>query len=451
MKLVNPKSVRVHTAAYLSVASVLSFAAAFLVYLRYDIAALTVVAIALAIYPILAFQDRIAFDGRRIRRTGIIWRLFRRMIGQRRSLRPRAVVHVETETLRSLRRGANVTYLYRTSLYASDLSFTIGSGRGYREMIAAILPLIPEGCLDIRSIELRDHLAQPEDVAQLISELELPASDVLDPQSILSKNKSVSPISHEPDREDIERSEALRSLGNKLRAAGRLTQAIEAFRRALLVTPRDGVLLYEFARCLQSFAAVRRDPKAERKFHAMLRLAERRSGCDAELLTRIGETYFSVGAWKRAENALRRASDFERAGFRIFRGLGELALRDGKIAHAINHFARSAELAGPRPLSRWARSEAEYLRRLNNDDEYMSLEISRINLFDNLDGARRTAFKVVLFGLVILCAGLIAGQSILTNAGWAVSGISIIVCASSSVLRHLFASRIPFELIDKER
>jgi tetratricopeptide (TPR) repeat protein len=451
VSLSKPSSVRVHSAAYLSAAGIFSFAAAFLLFLGYDIASLIVVAAGLASYPILAFQDRILFDGKRIRRTGIVWRLFRRSIGQRSSIRPRAVIHVETETLRSVRRGSNITYLYRTSLYASDLSFTIGSGRGYREMIAAVLPLIPEGCLDIRSIELRDHLTDPVDVAHLINEFDLPSSEVLDPQSILSKSKGVQPMSQEPGHEDLERSRALRSVGNKLRAAGRLLQSIEAFRRALLVTPKNGELLYEFARCLQSFAATRRDAKAERKFQAMLRLAERHSGGDADLLTRIGETYFSVGSWKRAENALRRAAESERAGFRIFRGLGELALRDGKIAHAINHFARSADLAGPRPLSKWARSEAEYLRRLNNDDEYMELEISRMNLFDNLDGARRTAFRIVLFGLAILFVGLIAGQPILTNAGWAVTGISIVVWVSSTALRQAFASRLPFDLIDKER
>jgi hypothetical protein len=81
----------------------------------------------------------------------------------------------------------------------------------------------------------------------------------------------------------------------------------------------------------------------------------------------------------------------------------------------------------------------------------MELEISRMNLFDNLDGARRTAFRIVLFGLAILFVGLIAGQPILTNAGWAVTGISIVVWVSSTALRQAFASRLPFDLIDKER
>jgi hypothetical protein len=50
-----------------------------------------------------------------------------------------------------------------------------------------------------------------------------------------------------------------------------------------------------------------------------------------------------------------------------------------------------------------------------------------------------------------LFVGLIAGQPILTNAGWAVTGISIVVWVSSTALRQAFASRLPFDLIDQER
>src|SRR5262249_14473564 len=140
---------------------------------------------------------------------------------------------------------------------------------------------------------------------------------------------------------DTQKAEELRTVANQLRTNGKLVQSLEAFRRALRLMPENGRLIYEFARCLQSLAAAKRDPWLERKSAAMLRLAERHSGADGDLLTRLGETYFSLGAWRGAERVFRKAVDSETAGYRIFRGLGELAMRDGKMAHAINYFARS--------------------------------------------------------------------------------------------------------------
>ena len=50
----------------------------------------------------------------------------------------------------------------------------------------------------------------------------------------------------------------------------------------------------------------------------------------------------------------KKAVDQGAKGHRTFRGLGELALRDGKIADAINYFAESAQVAKPSQVSRWA-------------------------------------------------------------------------------------------------
>ena len=119
------------------------------------------------------------------------------------------------------------------------------------------------------------------------------------------------------------------------------------------------------------------------------------------------------------------------------------------MAHAVNHFSDAAGLTLSSPLRRWAKAEAEYLRRLNNDEEYMELEISRISLFDNLVGVRRTSLRIFAFGIGLIAAGMTFSY-ILTNVGWAVSGLSLSVWTVTSLLRHMFASRIPFELLDKE-
>lgn len=443
-------SVRAQTSAYLTAAANGSFLSAYLLYAGYDLFAFLTGMLSVICYPLLAFTDRITFDGKRLGRTGLAWRLWMIATGQTRKLKPRSVVHVETEALRAFRRGSNVTYLYRTSLFGDDISFRFGSGRGYREMIKAVLPLVPEGCLDVRSAELRDHLTDASAALKQARTLKIPGSDVLDTGAILSKGDRRFSTVVSPGDEEIRRSNELRSVANQLRANGRLLQALEAFRRALRLTPNNGRLLYEFGRCLQSLASARGDKRLDRKSLAMLRLAELRSGGDINLLSRLGETYFSIGAWRRAESVFKKAVDRGAKGYRIFRGLGELALRDGKIAHAINYFAQSAEVAKPFRMSRWALAETEYLRRLNEDDEYMELELGRINLFDTFDGARRTSLKVFCFGLLVIVIGLTSGVVVVTEAGWAVAGVALFINLASAVLKQTFASRIPFDLIDKE-
>ena len=439
------------TRSYLSAFAAGLFLSGYLLYIGYESAALFPGVLSLLFYPALALQDRIVFDGKRLSRSGLLWRLQRLATGQRYTVKPRAIVHVETEALRALRRGPNVTYLYRTSFFGSDVSFSIGTGRGYREMIVSVLPLIPDGCLDVRSLELRDHLRDFSLVNARARAMQIPGSDVLDTGEIFAKTeRSVTSEQRVAGRDETKKAEELRNLANQLRANGRLLQALEAFRRAVHIMPANGRLIYEVARCLQSLAAAKRDAKLEHRAQAMLRLAERRSANDTDLLGRLGETYFSFGAWHRAENVFKRAAETGSAGYRIFRGLGELALRDGKIAHAIHHFSRSAEAARHGPLFRWAKSEAEYLRRLNDDEEYMELEISRINLYDTFDSVRSTSIKIFCFGLLVLISGLLGNIGLVTEIGWAVSGVALVIGLVSAILKQTFAARIPFSLLDKD-
>lgn len=445
-------SVRARTNAYLSSAAAGSFVSAFLLYIDYDMAALVSAGLSAVSFPVLAFSDRVVFDGKRIYRTGIFWPLFSFLMKNRSRVKPKQIVHVETEALRTFRRGANVTYLYRTTFQTEDVSFRIGSGRGYRAMLSNVLPLVSESCLDLRSVELRDHFQEPADINAHARSLQIPRSDVLDAASIFNKKGR----RHRPDVHagfdeiDTKKADELREVANQLRTTGKLLQALEAFRRALRLTPGNGRLIYEFARCLQSLAASQKDAGLERKAHAMMRLAERRSAGDGDLLSRLGETYFSLGAWRRAEAVFKKAADSGHSSYRVLRGLGELALRDGKIAHAINHFSDAARFAQSSPLLRWAKAEAEYLRRLNEDDEYMDIEIGRISLFDTFEGARRTTLRVFGFGLGVILAGLITSADLITNIGWAVSGVSLAIWIAASITRHAFSSRIPFELLDKE-
>ena len=107
--------------------------------------------------------------------------------GRRSKVKPKDIIHVETEAMRSIRRGQNISYLFATTFHAREQSFEIGSGRGFRQFLKAVLPLISESCLDVRSIELRDHLKTRSEVAARARELHIPGSDVLDAALMLAK------------------------------------------------------------------------------------------------------------------------------------------------------------------------------------------------------------------------------------------------------------------------
>lgn len=181
----------------------------------------------------------------------------------------------------------------------------------------------------------------------------------------------------------------------------------------------------------------------------MMRLAEKRAGNDGELLSRLGESYFQVGDWRRASQVFRRTAENVGESFRSLRGLAELSLREGKIAHVIHNFAAANRLATSPALKRWSKGEVDYFSRLNEDDEYMELEVSRVNLVDSLAAWRSTALRVTAFGLPLIGSGILFQLELVANLGWALSGIAIIVWATLSVLERMLAARIPLDLVER--
>jgi hypothetical protein len=81
----------------------------------------------------------------------------------------------------------------------------------------------------------------------------------------------------------------------------------------------------------------------------------------------------------------------------------------------------------------------------------MEVEIGRVNLFDSLESVRRTSTKVFCFGLLVIVSGLIFGTPLIAHIGWAVAGIALILGLGTAIFKQLFAARIPFEIVDKER
>src|SRR6185503_17476476 len=199
-----------------------------------DALALVVLGIAWLFVPVLAFTDRVEFDGKSLMRIGPIPFLLRQLNGRARKLSVEDFEKVDTHAVRTLRRRGRVRYRYRTQIVGKNSEFVFASGgRSYRKMVRQLFPLIHKDKLDLRTIELRDYLCEPKPLNQEVDSLHLASADILEsatPEFKLGGPKGKPLKTHLDD----ERALLLGRVGNKLRIAGRLSEAREAFRRALI-------------------------------------------------------------------------------------------------------------------------------------------------------------------------------------------------------------------------
>jgi len=449
-----PVSVRVPLYPYLTALFSVLFIAAFLIYIEYDAASAVLFAGAFIIIPLLALRDSIVFDGKRIIRTGLIPRMWANFLSQRNRLKLTDIENVETHATRTLKRGSKVTYHYSTIISGKGAAFHISSGgEDYRRMVRTLLPLLHDEVLDTRSIEMRDYLCEKNETLTKAAFMNIPPTDVLESSlAVLNKGtrKENAVNTQDLSEESVKRSQELRQMANELRISGSLLQAIEAFRRALLIRPRDGWLLLEFARCLESFAGSERDRKASKKAAAVMRLAERRAGVDGHLLARMGETYFQFGDARRAAIMFERSKEAIGDSFRALRGMAEIALREGKIAHVILNFSSANSVAQTSALRRWTQRETDYFDHLNSNDEYMELEVSRVNLLEKLLRIRKTALRICIFGLPMIIVGIMLEENFIANAGWAICGAALLLSLALIIGSRMMETRIPFKLMEEE-
>ena len=440
-------SVRVSPGSYLAAASVLTFVSALLLRSERDFLALTVVAVAWLIIPVLALTDRIEFDGQFLVRRGPGPFLLRRIAGRQKELSIPDFEKVDTQAVRTLRRGGRVRYRYRTMITGKSTEFTFASGgRSYREMVRQLFPLIHQDKLDLRTMELRDFLCDPKPLNREVHSLQLASADVLDDATLDFKlgGKRQKPADEKEYAEaaatliDHERAILLGEVGNKLRIAGRLNEAREAFRRALIVIPKDGRLIFQFARLLRSQASSLSDGKLLYRGRAALRLSAMRAENEPELLSLVGESFLEWGETMRAQSSFQRTIELQPENFRARIGLANLALREGKLAHVIHQYRDAARAASEQALTRHAGREADYYARLNDDDDYLASELRRINWLQHALKVRRPAARVtnasILVALVIpyfdpAVAGLCWSLASSALIAWICSLIAIKVLA----------------------
>ncbi len=423
-------SVRVSPGSYLAVLCTSTFVASLLLRSELDLAALILLAFSWLIIPALAITDRVVFDGQTLSRRGLIPLLMR--IGGSRALDLVIddIERVETVAVRTLRRGGRVRYRYRSELTGRGRNFVFTTGgRSYRNMVRTLFPLIAHDKLDARSTELRDYLIDPRALNAKVKLLQLAPPDVLEDATADLDPTAKKNVRHqragEHSETDLERALLLRRMANELRAAGRLRQAAEAFRRALLVTPHDSWLVYEFARFLRSQASAMSDARLLTRARAGLRLAARRGGADAALLTRVGESFFEYGDLSQAARSFRRALEENPRAFRAEMGLADIALRNGKLAHVIHHYNGAARIATDESLARFARREATYYSLLNDDDNYLAAELRRFGWLQQAQRARRLSVRTTFASLLLVIIGVSLDDSLAT-LGWALASTSII-------------------------
>ena len=407
-------SVRVSPGAYLAAASVLTFGSALLIRSEHDLFALVALAVAWLLLPVLAFTDRIEFDGEFLNRRGPVPFVQRLISGRRKELNVSEFEKVDTHALRTLRRRGRVRYRYRTQIVGKGAEFVFASGgRRYREMAQHLFPRIDPAKLDLRTLELRDYLCEPKALNREVETLRLGSADVLNDAGMEfklggKKRESAADfgqVSIGGAPLDNERAALLGSLGNKLRIAGRFTEAREAFRRALTALPTDARLIFDFARLLRSQASSMSDAQLLTRSRAALRLSARRAGNQPDLLALVGESFLEWGDTMRAQSSFQKAIDLDPGNFRARMGLASLALREGKLAHVIHQYRDAARAGFEKALANYARREADYYARLNDDDDYLVSELRRINWLQHALRIRRLAARVTN---VSILAALIA-------------------------------------------
>ncbi len=424
-------SVRVSPAPYLAFAGVLTFSSALLLRAGNDIWALALFSVVWLVVPLLAVSDRIVFDGHALSRRGPVSFALRLLSGYRKKLAVNDFETVETNAVRTLRRGGSVRYRYRTQIAGKGQEFAFASGgRNYRRLVRELFPLVHEDKLDSRSRDLRDYLNEPRALNRKARLAKLASADVLDVTKADFKLGGKHSSRHEgcnqqPSAEDIERAHLLRRLGNELRVSGRLREAGEAYRRALNVTPGAPWLIYDFARLLRSQASAQGDAGLLFRARAALRLACIRADKDSVLLPLISESFLECGDAKQARIALQKAVDVEAGNFKARLGLADIALRDGKLAHVIHHYHEAARITSEQALVRYARREADYYLRLNDDEDYLSAELRRINWLQNITRVRRLAARTISVGILMALAGGYL-DPVAGSLGWSIASSSLI-------------------------
>lgn len=434
MTLEKPPAVHTSTSIYLAALSVGSFAALIAYFAFGTEIALILTLITWLVVPCLGWTDRLVFDGRTLRRRGALSFIIEKLTRKSAILRLAEIETVETDARRTIERDGKVFYFYQTTVKGSANTFRFSSGgKNYRLFAKSLLGSLNDEKLDLRSIDLCLYLTEPEAIKGKLGFYRVPSAEFLPVRSVRDVKRAVNLAMRraygitEAPAEMRQRAENLHVFANELRIEGRLRQSAEVFRRALQLSPENARLLFDYARCMFSLAMSEENERGTFRARAVLRLAQQRT-VEPKLLAQIGQSFLHLGDIQSAEKVFRGLKEKGRQSFRAERGLAEISIGKGKLAHAIQHFAASAEIAPNVGLRNWAKREAAYFQQLNYDEAFLLAELKRIDWLTNVRESRRSLLKFIFPSLLFSLIGAFFNSQI---------GLLGISCAASLILAWL--------------
>ena len=208
----------------------------------------------------------------------------------------------------------------------------------------------------------------------------------------------------------------------------------------VLVAANAFFVASEFALVSVRRAKLERSASGSRGARAALRLASARAKDDSTLLTLIGESLIECGDVSRAERTLQRAVRIGADNFRARVELADLALRNGKLAHVIHYYRDGARLAPDKALTVFARREADYYARLNDDEDYLVAELRRINWLQSSARVRRLAARVTNASILVALAASYIDPAI-GGLSWALASSSLFAWITSLFVGKVLANR----------
>jgi tetratricopeptide (TPR) repeat protein len=161
---------------------------------------------------------------------------------------------------------------------------------------------------------------------------------------------------------------------------------------------------------------------------------------DPHLLSLVGESFLEWGETARAQRSFKKAIQLDPTNFRARLGLANLALSEGKLAHVIHHYRDAARAVLEKALAAYARREGDYYARLNDDDDYLTSELRRINWLHYSLRVRRLAARVTNAGILIALLVPYVDPD-LVGICWSIASSSLIAWISSLFAIRLLAKR----------
>ena len=104
--------------------------------------------------------------------------------------------------------------------------------------------------------------------------------------------------------------------------------------------------------------------------------------------------------------------------------------------HVIHQYREAARSSTEKSLSAYARREADYYAQLNDDDDFLSVELRRINWLQNSLRIRRLAARVTNASILVALISPYV-ESSLAGICWSVASSSLVAWISS-----LFATKL---------